>query len=616
MKYFFLLIFSFTISFLSATSPTKSKVYDMETFAGLVPDVSNVYDYSSRLSAAIERIRRETPNGTPALLKFKKGRYDFFSSDASRHDLYISNHDNPKGRAVGIMLKGLKNITIDGNGSIFVFHGRMIPFYLKSSHGITLQNLSIDFSDPQICQVEIIKNLGENGITFQVPDSYNYTIDSKGKFTVKGLDWEHSYPTGIAFEKDTRHILYRSSDLGVNLSNIKMVQGARMLHAPLWKDSKLLPGTKVALRSYHRPCPGIVLDHCVNTVINNTTVHYAEGMGLVAQRCENVTLNKFNVCLRGKEDSRCFTTQADATHFSQCKGHIESVGGLYEGMMDDAINIHGVYLKLQELKGDRQLRASFEHHQCYGFPWGDVGDEISFLRSQTMEKIDTHNRIKSIRPADKETFDGCKEVWIELEQPFPPALKANETFGIENETWTPTVRFAHNVVRNNRARGALFSSPRRTICEYNLFDHTSGTAILLCGDCNGWYESGAVRDLVVRKNKFVNALTSMYQFTNAIISIYPEIPNLGGQKDFFHGGTPRAIRIEENEFHTFDKPLLYAKSVNGLLFKNNKIFENTDYRPFHRIQQPILLEHVKNAEIENYKIKKTGSPARKDAKHF
>ena len=62
------------------------------------------------------------------------------------------------------------------------------------------------------------------------------------------------------------------------------------------------------------------------------------------------------------------------------------------------------------------------------------------------------------------------------------------------------MRFAGNTVRNNRARGALFSTPRRTVVEDNLFDHTSGTAILLCGDCNGWYETGACRDVLIRRN--------------------------------------------------------------------------------------------------------------------
>lgn len=112
-------------------------------------------------------------------------------------------------------------------------------------------------------------------------------------------------------------------------------------------------------------------------------------------------------------------------------------------------------------------------------------------------------------------------------------MTEGESFGIENLTWTPEVYFADNTIRNNRARGSLFSTPKKTVVENNLFDHTSGTAILLCGDCNGWYETGACRDVVIRKNRFINSLTNMFQFTNAVISIYPEIPDLDHQVAYF-----------------------------------------------------------------------------------
>ena len=145
--------------------------------------------------------------------------------------------------------------------------------------------------------------------------------------------------------------------------------------------------------------------------------------------------------------------------------------------------------------------------------------------------------------------------------------------------------------------GALFSTPRRTVVEHNVFDHTSGTAILLCGDCNGWYETGACRDVRIRHNQFINALTSMYQFTNAVISIYPEIPDLDGQTQYFHGGNQEAIVIEENEFDVFDAPVLYAKSVDGLVFRNNVIKTNTEYKPFHFNQSRFWLQRVKNVFI-------------------
>ena len=161
------------------------------------------------------------------------------------------------------------------------------------------------------------------------------------------------------------------------------------------------------------------------------------------------------------------------------------------------------------------------------------------------------------------------------------------------------VEFFDNLIRNNRARGTLFSTPQKVVVENNLFDHTSGCAILLCGDCNGWFETGACRDVTIRKNHFINALTSQFQFTNAVISIYPEIPNLDGQKKLFHGGRKAAIRIEDNTFETFDAPILYAKSIDGLLFRNNKVVQNTDYKPFHWNKDQFLLQRVNNVEIED-----------------
>jgi hypothetical protein len=323
-------------------------------------------------------------------------------------------------------------------------------------------------------------------------------------------------------------------------------------------------------------------------------------MGLLAQRCVNLFLEHFNVCLKPK-DLRYFTTQADATHFSQCKGVIQSENGIYEAMMDDAINVHGIYLKVTKRVDDYTLRCRYEHAQAWGFAWGDVGDEVSFVKAKTMDILPFYNQISDIKPYDKEVIQGAKEFLIRFKNRLPEEL-CDSLYGIENLTWTPEVVFRHNVVRNNRARGALFSSPKKTICEQNLFDHTSGAAILLCGDCNGWYESGAVRHLIIRKNRFVNALTNMFQFTNAVVSIYPEIPDLEAQKSCFHGGEKASIRIEKNHFITFDQPLLYAKSVDGIRFRNNRLTKNDDYSPFHWNQKPILLEKVENADVKMPKI--------------
>ena len=590
----------------------SKQVYEASSF-GIVPNTSS--DISTLVSQMLNKVKAEA-NGKSVTIRFAPGKYHFYPEGAVHKEYYISNHDQHRDRAVGIAIEEFEGLTIDGQGADFIFHGRMLPVSVVATKNCTLRNFSVDFATPHIAQSEIISNDPEAGITFRVAPWVNAQVTAEGAFAHSGEGWTFRPMWGIAFEPQTRHIVYNTSDIGTPVQQVVQVDERTFL-APAWKDKRLIPGTVIAMRSYERPSPGIFVSHARNTKLENIKMHYAEGMGLLAQMSEDITLDGFSVCLRGEDDPRYFTTQADATHFSGCKGKIRSVNGLYEGMMDDAINVHGTYLRVMERIDDHTLRARYMHGQAWGFDWGYAGDKVQFVRSRTMElvggpfttevaeikeysegaDISQPSAITSQPFALYGATHGTREFIIRFKDALPEEITANEGYGIENLTWTPEVYFADNTIRNNRARGTLFSTPKRTVVEDNLFDHTSGTAILLCGDCNGWYETGACRDVLIRRNRFVNALTNMFQFTNGVISIYPEIPALAEQKAYFHGGTKNAIRIVNNEFETFDHPLLYAKSVDGLLWKNNTIRKNSDYAPFHWNKASVLLERVTNVNI-------------------
>lgn len=578
---------------LSCTTLSAQKVYEISAF-GLKANSSK--NASPVLQKALAKIKAEYKEGEKVILRFPEGRYEFHEKGAAVREYYISNHDQTNPKKVGIALEDMKNLTLDGQGSEFVFHGRMLPVSLLRSENCLLKNFSIDFENPHIAQVKIVENDPQDGIVFEPAPWVDYRIAKDSIFEAYGEGWTMRHSWGIAFDGDTKHLVYNTSDIGCPTKGASEV-APRRIHAPGWKDARLVPGTVVAMRGWGRPTPGIFLSHDVNTTIENVKVHYAEGMGLLAQLCENITLEKFGVCLKGDADPRYFTTQADATHFSGCKGKIVSCNGLYEGMMDDAINVHGTYLKVVKRVDDRTLVGRYMHGQSWGFEWGCPGDEVQFIRSNTMELVGKQNKIISIRPYDKEQTEGAREFLITFQEPVDQVINEQSGFGIENLTWTPEVLFSGNVIRNNRARGSLFSTPRKTIVENNLFDHTSGAAILLCGDCNGWFETGACRHVIIHKNRFVNALTNLFQFTNAVISIYPEIPDLKGQQQYFHGGPEGGIVIEDNEFETFDAPILYAKSVDGLVFRNNTIKLNTEYKPFHPNRNRFWLERVTNVTI-------------------
>lgn len=568
---------------------------------GLKPDTKE--NASPLFAKALQEIA-SAGNTDSIVIVLQEGRYDFYPEGATEREYFISNHDQDNPKSVGLAFEHMKHVVFDGQGSELVFHGRMLPVSLVHSENCTLKNFSIDFENPHISQVKILENDTVAGmITYEVAPWVEYEIRDSA-FVAKGEGWEHTPAWGIAFEGDTKRLVYTTSDIAVGTRKVTEI-APRKIKAP-WVNKKLIPGTVVVMRGYGRPTPGVFLSNDTNTKLENIQVHYAEGMGLLAQMSENITLDGFSVCLRGKDDPRYFTTQADATHFSGCKGKIVSVGGMYEGMMDDAINVHGTYLKVQKREDDKTLVGEYMHPQAYGFDWGFVGDTVQFIDAKTMEIIGQPNRITAIQAVDKPDNRGAKKFRIVFEQALDPAIAESGSFGIENLTWTPEVYFADNVIRNNRARGSLFSTPKQTIVENNVFDHTSGTAILLCGDCNGWFETGACHDVVIRKNRFVNSLTNMFQFTNAIISIYPEIPDLKSQQKYFHSG----IVIEDNEFDTFDVPIVYAKSVDGLVFRNNIVRQNHDYPAFHWNKHRFFFQRVIHADIENNRFDGGFDPAK------
>lgn len=549
-------------------------------------------DNTERLSYVIDSLVA-VQNGDPMVLNLEKGVYNFHPSEKLQRELYISNHDQVNPKNCAVIIEGARNITLDGNGAELLFHGVMLPIVIQNTENCVVKNISIDFAKPHIAQIEVMKNDTINKeITYRVEPWVDYYIKD-GVFHHKGEGWDIDVQNAIAFDGQTRHIVYNTSDIWMGKRDSEIV-GDRMVKAK-WDDKRLVKGTRLALRSWRRPTPGVFVNQAKNTTLRNLTVHYADGMGLMAQMSENITLDEFNVKLKGENDPRYFTTQADATHFSACKGVIKSVNGLYEAMMDDAINVHGTYLKVIERLDDYTLIAEYQHPQAFGFKWGEVGDLVQFVSANTMEVIGDENVVTEISPEND--TNGDKKFTIEFEEKLNGNISNATTIGIENLTWTPEVLFANNMIRNNRARGTLFSTPKKTVVENNVFDHTSGCAILLCGDCNGWFETGACRDVTIRNNTFINALTNMFQFTNGVISIYPEIPNLEGQKKYFHGGRKRAITITDNHFITFDMPLLYAKSVDGLVFQRNKVTVNNDFEPLHTIRKRFLFEKTANVEI-------------------
>ena len=562
------------------------------------------------LRKILEGLQPELEQGTDTLeLLFSSGRYHLASEGAVEREYYISNHDHAGIRPIGLLLKGWRHVILRGEGSELLFEDRMLPIVLDSCQGVELRGLTIDYTNPQISQLRILRSDATHGMIFTPEPWVKWRIARKGKFETYGSNWQATPDHGLAFDPKTRELCYRTSDVLFPNRDIRQltskeakkyrvkdsVSGA-ILYAPRWRNAQLSDGTIFAARTGYRPQPAIFVSGCQDIRLHDITIHYAEGMGLLAQCSEDIALEGFHVELR-PQGGRYFTTQADATHFVACRGKISVERCRFENMMDDALNVHGVYLKVIAREGKHTLVGRFMHEQAFGFPWASVEDSVRLVTSRDIQGLEGVFHVRSISSAEGEALKGAREVRITFSEELPADYTPELQISMENLSRTPSVLFARNLVRHNRARGILINTPRPVLIEENTFDHISGSAILFSTDNNMWYESGQTREVTIRRNLFEDVLTSLFQFTSAVISIHPIIPDLAAQRHPFYGQGAGSIRILENTFRTFDTPLLHAISTDGILWRDNRIEPTTSYPKFHPNQKRFLFEGCRNIDI-------------------
>ncbi|MEK7951062.1 NPCBM/NEW2 domain-containing protein [Luteolibacter soli] len=538
-----------------------TKIFSSEEF-GLTP--GDEKDQTPALRLALAALR-SSPGST---LKLAKGVYHFHETGALKRHYHVSNHDQPEWQPVSVPLVDLRDVTLDGSGSTFLFHGSPAPFLIQDSEKVTVRGIAVDY---------VIPHLAQGIVTATGPGWYEMTVDPEkfphevrnGWFTFRGDGWANpAGKGGIVFKASNGMIAPETADYNFGGPLTMLAPGRYRVEKDI-AQSGIGTGDVLTLRQGpSRPHPAFVLYRAKDTVLEDCPIHAAHGMGILAQRSENIRVTGGGTH-PAPGSGLHFSTNADATHYSNCKGLIVEENGLYSGMMDDAINVHATCLHIVEKVDAHTLRCRYMHEQAVGFEIALPGESLRFIKASTLTDGETR-RIARIRRLS------TQDILFTFETPVPDAVAAGDA--LENPDWHPEVIFRGNTVTNNRARGALFTTNRPVLVENNRFVRSSGSAILLAGDANGWFESGACHDVLIRKNLFEDNLTSRYQFTEALIAAYPEVPDLKDQTTRYH----RNVRIEDNDFKTFDVPLVFAISVDGLAFTGNRVTYNTNYKSWNR----------------------------------
>ena len=542
---------------------------------GLLP--SKMEDAGPALRRLLSKLRG---NASPQALVLAPGEYHFWPQGALEMSYYVSNHDQQDTHAVGVPLVDMEKLTLRGEGVRFVFHGKMQPVLVMDSDKVTISGITIDYATPFNSEGVIVEQ-DDASTTLEFDPLYSWRVEG-GRFLNVGEGWQEGINHALAF-KPTGQLAPGTSDIAWS-SAAQQVGEHRVRFAQGCKHLGLAPGDCLTLRSYWRPHPAMILYRAHDTVLEGVVFYDSQGMALLAQRSGNITI-RGGGCVRPSGGKRMHTASADATHFSNCHGLIDVQGALYEGMMDDAINVHATCLRIKEVTSPTELLAEYVHGQAIGFEVLLSGEEIQWIAAKTLENNEELSRAKQVQRINERTLR------IVLEKPLPAGIGVGDA--LENAHWHPEVIFKNNTVRHNRARGSLFTTPNRVLVEGNRFVEGSGCAILLAGDAQGWYESGRCLNVQIRHNLFQDNLTSRFQFTEGIISIYPEVKEPQAQKVRYH----QNIVIEDNHFITHRVPLLFAISARGVRLRHNTIDYHDRYPAMYG-GKAFILRHCEEMECE------------------
>lgn len=561
---------------------------------GLLPNIEKDQ------TEVFRKILSEARNCSAKEIVLEPGTYHFYAENALDMSLWISNHDQQTTQQVVLPLVDFRNLKIRGNGSTFIFHGKCLPVLFMDCENVTLEGVRIDFARPLYSEAKVLGFKDGKTVVSIDKNAFPYEIHGDKLFFVG-----ENYPlqpihSAIAFRAGTKNIVSNTADIGCGNTVTVLSDGKIALHHDFSRDGDgVAVGDTLTLRTWWRPAPACVIYRAKDTVLRDVSIHSSFGMTLLAQRSENITIAgtktagaKTSGMFPRPETGRVYSASADATHFSNVKGKVIIENSFFETMMDDAINVHSTCLDIAEILSGNTLRCRYRHGQAIGFELFESGEALRFIAGKTLENSTETIPVKTVRRISP------TEVLITLTENVPANVKPGDA--VENADYQPEVIFRGNIVQNNRARGALFTTPRKVLVENNVFRNVAGSAILLAGDAQGWYESGACEDVIIRGNVFENNLTSRFQFTNAIISVYPEVRDLFAQKRYYH----RNIEISGNVFITFDVPLLFAVSAEKIRFTNNKIHYNKNFKAWK--QPPFQFRRCADILIRGNKVEYNG----------
>lgn len=516
----------------------------------------------------------------PVVLNFPKGEYNLWPDDATVRRIYISNSTTPSEsayeensiRTIGILLEGMKDVTVEGNGSKLIYHGKMMSFAVIGCENVKIQNLSYDFATHYVVDITV-EAVTENTADVYIPDSYDYEINGTnitfyGEVSPKTGDryWSRpDYPYGQIHEMLTGEI-YRTGGAGALFNNCTSIEdiGNRRVRFHYSQKPQAKVGYNMQVKETIRDNPSLLLWESENVALTNITAGHLHSFGIVGQFSKNITIDNLSV-IADERKGVLTAAGADSIQMSGCGGKITIKNSRFTNPQDDPINIHGTFLQIAEVLASNKITVEYKERETYGFPNYYVGDEVEFISRLNLNSVGTADNRNAIvtevenPAADDYTKENRKRITLTFDRDIPDEILNGtvSNYVVENITYTPEVEITNCEFNQSPVRGILCTTRKKVLIEGCTFKNMNMHCIYISDDANGWYESGYFRDVTIRNN--------IFEACNAApISVEP-IVYYPDRDHPLH----QNLVIEGNTFLLKDTRAIQVKSVENVTVRNN-----------------------------------------------
>jgi hypothetical protein len=132
-------------------------------------DLGGRRDSAGAVEAALRSARSV---GGPTVARFQEGTYQLFPEEAETRELYVSNtvgaDPRYRDKRIGLLVEDMRDVTIDGGGAKFVFHGLQTAFAVIRSTNVVFTNFAFDYAARKVVDVTVAEAGVRDGRAYRI----------------------------------------------------------------------------------------------------------------------------------------------------------------------------------------------------------------------------------------------------------------------------------------------------------------------------------------------------------------------------------------------------------------------------------------------------------------